>query len=89
MRVKVKAPLTDTAMKRMLTKLDKLAKTDEHKIAILEQSVDNLLEMIVSFEATNTRNKSTKKRDTKREEEKRSTGETLQARVVIGKRTNR
>ncbi len=41
MRTKIKKPMTDRALELMLKKLDTLAKTDEEKIAILEQSIAN------------------------------------------------
>lgn len=41
MRKTIKKPMTDRAKKELLTKLDKLAKTDEEKIAILDQSIFN------------------------------------------------
>ncbi|MEG2918851.1 MAG: phage replisome organizer N-terminal domain-containing protein [Clostridium sp.] len=41
MRKAVKAPMTSNALKLMLTKLDKLASTDQDKVAILEQSIMN------------------------------------------------
>ena len=39
MRKKLKKPMTDRAMTLLKSKLDKLAKTEEEKIAILEQSI--------------------------------------------------
>lgn len=39
MRKAIKKPMTDRAKKELLTKLDKLANTDEEKIAILDQSI--------------------------------------------------
>lgn len=41
MRNKIKAPLTDKAKKMLLNKLDSMAKNDETKIKILEQSILN------------------------------------------------
>jgi hypothetical protein len=41
MRKTIKKPMTDRAKKELLAKLDKLAKTDEEKIAILDQSIFN------------------------------------------------
>lgn len=41
MRKKIKKPLTSSALKRLLARLDKLAKNDEEKVAILNQSVDH------------------------------------------------
>lgn len=40
-RKKIKSPMTDRAVKVLLNNLDKLAKTDEEKIAVLEQSIFN------------------------------------------------
>lgn len=39
MRIKIKEPMTDKAIDLLLKKLDKLAKTDDMKIEILEQSI--------------------------------------------------
>jgi len=41
MRKLIKKPMTDRAIKMLITKLDKLADTEESKIAILEQSILN------------------------------------------------
>ena len=40
MREKIKKPMTDRALKGIFNKLDDLAKNDNHKIAILEQSIE-------------------------------------------------
>ena len=41
MRKKIKKPLTSSAKNRLLARLDNLAKSDEEKVAILNQSVDH------------------------------------------------
>lgn len=41
MRKTIKKPLTDNALKRLSKRLDEMAKTEEEKIAILNQSVDH------------------------------------------------
>ena len=41
MRSTIKKPLTDRALKTMLTKLDSLGNNDEEKILILENSIEN------------------------------------------------
>lgn len=41
MRKQIKAPMTDNAIKLMITKLRKMAKTEEEQIMILEQSIMN------------------------------------------------
>lgn len=41
MRTTIKAPLTDRALKLLLTKLDKLEEKETKKIEILEQSIEN------------------------------------------------
>ena len=39
MRTMIKKPMTERAIKMLINKLDKLAKTDEEKVAIVEQSI--------------------------------------------------
>jgi phage replication O-like protein O len=41
MRKKIKKPMSDRAIKMLMTELNKLADTDEKKIAVLEQSIFN------------------------------------------------
>ena len=41
MRKGIKKPITSYGLKKMLNKLDRLAKNDEHKINILDQSIEH------------------------------------------------
>ncbi len=52
MRKKIKKPITtETTVKRILNKLDKLASTTEDKIAILNQSTDNCWQDVYELKA--------------------------------------
>ena len=60
MRKKIKAPMTDRAIEKLLKKLDGMASDDETKIAIIDQSTMNswkgVFPLKSSFECNNGRN---------------------------------
>jgi len=53
MRKAIKKPMTDRAKKELLAKLDKLASTDEEKIAILDQSIFNSWQGVFALKRDN------------------------------------
>jgi hypothetical protein len=53
MRKAIKKPMTDRAKSELLTKLDKLASTDEEKIAILDQSIFNSWQGVFALKQDN------------------------------------
>jgi len=57
MRKEIKKPMTERAMQIMLRKLDKLAKCDADKIAILEQSIFNSWQGIFAVKLERTYSK--------------------------------
>lgn len=65
MRKSIKKPLTNNAMNRLIKKLDEMAKSDEEKIAILNQSIDHCWQDIYEL-----KNKPTIKPAITEEEEK-------------------
>jgi len=52
MRKAIKKPMTDRAKSELLSKLDKLASTDEEKIAILDQSIFNSWQGVFALKQT-------------------------------------
>lgn len=65
MRKSIKKPLTNNAMNRLIKKLDEMAKSDDEKIAILNQSIDHCWQDIYEL-----KNKPTIKPAITEEEEK-------------------
>ena len=58
MRKTIKKPMTDRAVELMLKDLDKLAKTDDEKVAILNQSIANSWQSVYPLKTNNTTNNS-------------------------------
>ena len=54
MRKTIKKPMTDRAVELMLKDLDKLAKTDDEKVAILNQSIANSWQSVYPLKTNNT-----------------------------------
>lgn len=70
-RKKMKKPLWDNSLKRMLNKLDKLAKTDEHKILLLEEAVDKCWLTVYPLKEEKRQQVQQPRKETRQEKKKR------------------